>query len=127
MGYFDEITGGNELIERTLTVHGRSIQTWWRPLTAGQKLTLMKGHMIPVRVRTGEAGEPVNSAPETMQVDIGESVERNQKLVHMTLCDAEGRAVYKRLADLQAEPAWLVEALTQLASEVSTEIDSGKH
>ena len=107
MSYFSSLVS-EALIERPLTLGNQTVTTYWRALTAGQRLTLLKGQIIKT---SGEGG--------VMEVNLAESAERNQKLVQLTLCDAEGQPVYKTLAALQAEPSRLVEALVRIANDVA--------
>ncbi len=104
MGYFADLIDGG-LIERALEVKGKSKATYWRQLTAGQRVELLRGQVV-------------NSAG-VMEMELSANAERNQRLVQMTLCDESGALVYKGLKELQAEPAWLVDALVKLANEVN--------
>lgn len=107
MSYFSGLIDTG-LIERPLELRGKSVPTFWRPLTAGQRVELLRGQIV----KSGAEGGGV------MEVELSASAERGQRLVLMTLCDADGAPLYAKLRDLQAEPALLVEALVKLANEV---------
>lgn len=110
MGYFSDLIDTG-LITRPLTARGKTIDTHWRQLTAGQRVELLRGQVVK---SDGEGARVV-------EVVLAESAERQQRLVQMTLCDAEGNPLYKTLRELQAEPAWLVDALVKLADAVHAE------
>jgi hypothetical protein len=59
-----------------------------------------------------------------MEIDLGESLERNHRLVQMTLVTEAGAAVYRTLADLHADSAAKVSALVKLASDVHKDDDT---
>ena len=104
MGYFADLVDEG-LIERPLEVKGKAKATYWRQLTAGQRVELLRGQTV--------------RSDGSMEMDLSANAERNQRLVQMTLCDETGAPVYRSLKDLQAEPSWLVDALVKLANEVS--------
>lgn len=112
MGYFDDLYDSS-VVTRPLTVKGKTVDTHWKELTAGQRLELLKGQVIKTD------GDGVRS----VEVVLSESAERQQRLVQMTLVDGEGKQVYKSLKELQAEPSWLVDELVKIAQEVH---DRGK-
>ena len=110
MGYFSDLIDSG-LIARDLTVRGKSITTYWRQVTAGQRVELLRGQVVK---SDGESARVV-------EVVLADSAERQQRLVQMTLCDADGSPVYPNLKALQSEPAWLVDALVRLAQQVHDE------
>lgn len=114
MGYFADLVDSG-LVSRELTLKGKSITTWWRPLTAGQRVELLRGQVVK-----SDGGNT-----SIMEVDLAASAERSQRLVQLTLCDAEGVLLYKNMKELQAEPSALVEALARIASEVHRDEGNG--
>lgn len=110
MGYFDDLIESG-LVQRDLEARGRTKATYWKPLTAGQRVELLRGQVVR---SDGESASVV-------EVDLAQSAERSQRMVVMTLCDEAGQAVYRKLTDLQAEPSWLVDALVDLARKVHDE------
>lgn len=114
MGYFADLID-DRLIERALELRGKSITTYWRPLTAGQRVELLRGQVV--KSDGDKAG--------VMEVELSASAERGQRLVQMTLCDKEGNPLYRTLKDMQSEPALLVEALVRLANEVHSDPGNG--
>ena len=107
MGYFSDLIDSG-LITRALTVRGKTKDTYWRPLTAGQRVELLRGQVI----------KSDGTESRVMEIVLADSAERQQKLVQMTLCTEDGTPVYKSLKELQAEPAWLADALGRLAQQV---------
>lgn len=126
MGYFDDIVS-TPLTERTLTVRGRSKTTYWRALTAGQKLDLLKGQVVKVEPATkDDDGEtPRRVRPALTEIVLADNAERNQRRVQMTLVDEDGKPVYRSLKELQAEPDFLIEALVALSIEVEADEGNG--
>lgn len=114
MGYFSDLID-SDLVQRTLEVKGKTKVTYWRQLTAGQRVELLKGQVIRADA----------DAVRVMDIVLSESAERNHRLVQMTLVDETGAPVYANMRQLQDEPAWLVEALVKLANEVSNDEGNG--
>ncbi len=110
MSYFDDLIDSAP-IERELSVRGKTVPTWWKPLTAGQRVELLRGQVV---TSDGESASVV-------EVDLAQSAERSQRMVVMTLCDEAGQAVYRSLKELQGEPSWLVDALVDLSRKVHDE------
>ena len=110
MGYFDDLIDAS-LIQRELSVRGKTVPTWWKPLTAGQRVDLLRGQVVK---SDGESASVV-------EVDLAQSAERSQRMVVMTLCTEDGQAVYRTLKDLQSDPSWLIDALVDLARKVHDE------
>lgn len=115
MSYFADLIDAG-LVERPLTLNGRTISTWWRPLTAGQRLELLRGQVVKIDRPDGDDARAV-----VTEIVLAESAERTQRLVQMTLCTADGKPIYPTLKALQAEPDKLVEALGRIANEVYAE------
>lgn len=110
MSYFDDLIDAS-LIQRELSVRGKTVPTWWKPLTAGQRVELLRGQVVK---SDGESAAVV-------EVDLAQSAERSQRMVVMTLCMEDGQAVYRTLKDLQSDPSWLIDALVDLARRVHDE------
>lgn len=110
MSYFDDLIDSAP-IERELSVRGKTVPTWWKPLTAGQRVDLLRGQVVK---SDGESASVV-------EVDLAQSAERSQRMVVMTLCTEDGQAVYRTLKDLQSDPSWLIDALVDLARKVHDE------
>lgn len=110
MSYFDDLIDSAP-IERELSVRGKTVPTWWKPLTAGQRVELLRGQVVR---SDGESASVV-------EVDLAQSAERSQRMVVMTLCTEDGQAVYRTLKDLQSDPSWLIDALVDLARKVHDE------
>jgi len=110
MSYFDDLIDAS-LIQRELSVRGKTVPTWWKPLTAGQRVELLRGQVVR---SDGESASAV-------EVDLAQSAERSQRMVVMTLCTQDGQAVYRALKDLQSDPSWLIDALVDLARKVHDE------
>ena len=110
MSYFDDLIDAS-LIQRELSVRGKTVPTWWKPLTAGQRVELLRGQVVK---SNGESASVV-------EVDLAQSAERSQRMVVMTLCTQDGQAVYRTLKDLQCDPSWLIDALVELARKVHDE------
>ena len=110
MSYFDDLIDAS-LIQRELSVRGKTVPTWWKPLTAGQRVELLRGQVVR---SDGESASVV-------EVDLAQSAERSQRMVVMTLCTEDGQAVFRSLKDLQAEPSLGVDALVDLARKVHDE------
>jgi len=108
-----------ETIERELSYKkfgGERVKeiVYFKELTGGQRLSLLKGQKIRTQPGQDKA---------TIEVDLGENTERNQRLVYMSLVDANGKQVYTSLDKLQAEPESKLRALVKLAAEVHKEDD----
>ena len=106
-----------ELIEKTLRYGGREEQVYFKELTAGQQLNLARGQKY--RTTQKEGG--------VLEFDLGDQLEKNYKLVQLTLVKQDGSLVYPRIDNLLQESKSKVAALVKLANEVhQDEDDAGK-
>lgn len=103
-----------ELIERELKYKGNTETVYFLELTAGQRVSLLRGQKIQ-----SSPGEKSS----VFEIDLGENTEKTHKLIQMTLVDADGKRVYKNLQELQNEPDSKVRALAKLAADVHKDDD----
>lgn len=102
-----------ELIKKTLKHKGTETTVYFRELTAGEQLSLVKGQTYRGNAKSGN-----------VEIDVGENVESQQRLVLMTLVDENGNQVYAHIKQLHAEPASKIIALGKLAEEAQrTDVD----
>lgn len=106
-------------IEFEFTFRKQTETIYCKPwLTAGDQVRLSKGQKF-----TRKADEKAGS----IEIDLGETVERNQLYVALMRTNADGTPYYKSLRDLQDnEPAKKIEALAKrISDEVDFEEDEG--
>lgn len=103
-----------ELIERELKYKGNTETVYFRELTAGERVSLLRGQKI-------------HSSPgdksSVFEIDLGENTEKTHRLIQMTLVDASGKRIYKNLQELQNDPDSKIRALGRLAADVHKEED----
>ncbi len=95
-----ELKWGNKDSPKTETV-------FFRELTAGEALSLTEGQTYTGNAKTG-----------VVEIDVYANARSAQRLVVMSLVDADGKSVYTTLKALHSEPAKKVAALAKLAQEV---------
>lgn len=123
MGYFDDMID-DTLTERELSYNNKKKMTYWKQLTAGQRLSLLKGQSISFtqsQEEVEENGEKKVRALPVTHIELDDNYERNCKLVQMTLCDEKGKPVFPKLSDLQLSPQDLIDELIKIAKEVQKE------
>jgi hypothetical protein len=97
-------------VERELKFRGKTETVYFKPLTAGQQLELSKGQ----KMSQGKDGA-------TFELDMGDHARRNYQMLQMTLCDEDGKRVFRNLQELQEEPRDLIQKLVELALEVQAD------
>lgn len=85
---------------------------WFREITAGERLQLLKGQKVS---RQGNA--------TSFELDLGQNEEQRQKLVLFSTCNENGSAYFANLQALQKESAKLVNKLYAQAEAVNSEED----
>lgn len=103
-----------ELIERELKYKGKAETVYFRELTAGERVSLLRGQKIQTSPGDKKA---------VIEIDLGENTEKTHRLIQMTLVTAAGDRVYKNLAALQNESDSKIRALGRLAADVHKEDD----
>jgi DNA primase len=108
--FLSEFISDNPVIEREVTIRGRSGPAFFRRITAGERADLVKG-------------QKVNTAggSTTVEIDVGESVKAQHLLVHFSVCNVDGSRRFKTLREVQGAPSDVVAALYAVASEVNRE------
>lgn len=106
-----------ELAEKTLTYRGKSKQVFFKPLTAGESLALLKGQAVPFTI--GADGQPTGGG--VVSFDLYDNREKQLKALAFRLCDEKGKAVFRNLNDLSSQPLDLINALLELLGEVNAE------
>lgn len=93
-------------------------KVWCKPwLTAGDQVRLAKGQKVT---------RAADQAGAQIEIDVGESIERQQLMVAIMRTNADGTPFYRDLRELQAnEPAKKVEALGKAISEAIADPDEG--
>ena len=103
-----------ELITRNITVNGKPETIYFRELTGGDQLVLMKGQ----KYRGG--------GNKGVEIDLGDQLERTYRMILLTLVNEDGKPVYPTLDDLKKETAKRLKALVREARKVHEEDDEGE-
>lgn len=98
-----------ELIKKTLKYKGKETDVFFRELTAGQQLDLAKGQKFKTTQKDGGM----------LEVDLGDQLEKNYRLVQLTLVTEDGQPVYRNMDKLREEPRKKIAALVILANEAN--------
>lgn len=112
--YFAELLAGEQLLEKIVEQNGRSLQVWFRQITAAERVKLLVGK----RVNVGEKN--------TMDVDIADVVRNRHQLVQFSACRSDGSPLFKSIGEVQALPDWLANQLAEYADEANKDRDAGK-
>lgn len=97
------------LITKILTIGGNEETVYFRELTAGEQLDLLRG-VKSLRNKDGN-----------LEFDFAANVENGMKLLQKTLVTEGGDLVYRNMEKIRAEPAKRIGKLIQLANEVVKE------
>jgi hypothetical protein len=123
MGYFDELIGGAGVIARAVTFEGKSLTTFWRQLTAGEKLKMQHGQVLRM-VRSDPAGD--DAGKTVQEVELGQSLERSFALVFCMCVTKDGAPAFSSRAELEQLPARLVDELIKIAEAIEQGLDAEK-
>jgi len=99
------------LTAKTLAHRGAETTVYFRELTGGEMMELAKG----------KTASHSGVGAVTMNIDFGDELGRDFRLVQFTLCSAEGKQIYRTLAELLKEPGSKLKALKALANDASRE------
>lgn len=97
------------LVQKILTIGGNEETVYFRELTAGEQLELLRG-VKSLRNKDG-----------ALEFDFAANVENGMKLLQKTLVTESGELVYRNMEKIRAEPAKRIAKLIQLANEVVKE------
>ena len=101
-----------EVFKKEIKYAGKVETVFFRELTAGEQLTLIKGQKYK---SSGKEG--------SIEVDLGDQFDRNCKLVFTTLCDQNGERVYTKQDELMKSSAKRIKALIKCVSELNKDDD----
>ena len=119
--FFQEFLQGVGPVSREFTYNGVTKTVHVRKPTAAQALQLARGQTIAV----SNAGNKAKVGEQTMNLELGDVKQKQQMKVHFCICDAEGKDRFRSLAQVQALPDDLVDALATLVDE-ETQSAAGK-
>lgn len=108
--FFADLREG-ALVGKTLKYRGKERTVHFRRITAGERVQLLAGQTVEL----GQAGP--------RSVELGDMTARRHMLVQFSLVRPDGSNVYGSLAEVQAEPEALVDALYALAVEAFADED----
>ena len=96
--------------------YGKKTQTvFLRRLTAGERLILVMGQKMSFA--DGKRG--------VTEVDLGDVTRNRHILVQYSCVTETGDQLFMSLADVQAQPGWLVSQLSDLATDYDNQEDEG--
>ena len=102
-------------VERELKYRDRTRKVHFRRITAGERTQLLQGQSVQIG----------GDAAKSRSVDLADMTTRRHQLVQFMLVRPDGTNVYATLADVQAEPDDLIDALAALADTAFDEDDAG--
>lgn len=114
--FIDELMAGRGLVERQITVMGKTGTVHFKRLTSGQREQLLQGQKVSAR----------NGEKAVVELDLGLNHRTRQLLVQFSVCRADGAAVFADIKAVQAADAGLIEALYEHAEAVNSDEDLGK-
>lgn len=101
-------------IEESFTIAGKTKTVWVRLIDAGERFQLNRGVKFQF---SGKAGEP-KSTTTSSETDLGESGERDAKLVMFAICsDATGTRMFDNIGQVKKRKGPVFDALLVLASK----------
>lgn len=98
---------------REVTVGAETFTVWFRRITAGQREQLLKGMKI--------ANTPGQKS--SFEIDLGENERQRHLLVAFSVCDEQGRRLFKDVRDVQKLQGDRVRKLADIAQDVNREED----
>lgn len=111
--YFSDLTDAVP-VARTIK-HGKKTKTvHFRRVTAGERLQLA-GNQTMTFGADGQRG--------AMEMSLADMARNRHMLVQFATVTADGVQVFGSLADVQAQPDWLVAELNRIATEVNKDAE----
>lgn len=112
----DLLAGGKGIIQKEVTVDGKTGTVHFRRITAGERQQLLKGQKVS---RQGGATH--------YELDLALNEEQKHKLVLYSVVTAEGKPYFKDIDAVRSAEAKTVNALYKVAEELIQETaDEGK-
>lgn len=99
-------------IEKELNYNGKTRPVFFKRLTGDQRLQLVRGQRGSVK-----------DGATSFELDMGDQVARAQLMTSFSLCDVDGKPLYKNVGDFRREPEGLINALTNLCAEALKDED----
>lgn len=116
MSFLQELLSGNSVVERQVTIAGKTGPVFFKRITAGEKANLMKGQRVQ-----GKQGEK-----STFEIDLGQNAITKQQMVFYSVCNEDGTRAFKKQDDVKDADSVLIDVLYEHASEVNREPDPEK-
>lgn len=99
------------VIVRTLTFNGKTGDVYFRRISDAQRSELLNGQVI----------DSVVGEKATVKINLAQNAESHAKLVFYSAANSDGTPRFKKLAEVRAMDAALVNALYILADDVNKE------
>jgi hypothetical protein len=114
-GYLDSFLAAKPVEAREVKLSGGTATVYFRHLTAGDKVELLKGK----KYKVGQTAEAV-------EVDLGEFVEDRMRFVAYAVANADGSRVFKAVSDVARLAEADVGALYDAAKSVNEGVEPGE-
>lgn len=111
--FLSRLTAEDNPEAREVTIDGETGTVWFRRLSAGEREELLKG--IHVSHVPGSKG--------SVDIDLGQNERQRHMLVRFSVCDEDGKRVFRNLSDVQKLASRKVAVLARHAEEVNQEDD----
>lgn len=115
MDFLDEVLADDGVVQREVTIGGKTGTVYLRRISAGEKKKLLSG--MKVNHVVGKDG--------SVEIDMGQNEAQRHQWVLYSVCNADGTRRFKSLADVEKVPSHKLEALAEAAIAVNSEVDAG--
>ncbi|MEJ7746056.1 MAG: hypothetical protein WKF61_04740 [Luteimonas sp.] len=109
--YFSDIRGEDAPAVREVKFNGKSRKVYFKRITAGERVQLVSGQKVQIGTKS------------TMEMDMGDLLKNRHLLVRFSACDEQGTLLFDSVAEVSAEPDWLVNQLAAHADAVNKDDD----
>lgn len=106
--FLKDILSDHGPVSRSVYFDGKTGQVFFRRISAGQKAELLRGQ----RVQAG-------LGKSTFEIDLAENANSKALLVQFSVCNQDGTPYFKKLSDVKAIDAGVLEVLYTAATDVN--------
>lgn len=99
--------------QHEVTIGGETGTVWFRRVSAGERAELLKGQKVTHVPGTGG----------TVEIDLFENQTQQCMLVQFSVCDENGKRVFRNLDAVRKLTDYKVKALYEVAAKVNKEYD----
>lgn len=109
--FLSDLLAENGVVTRIVKFNGKEGEVYFRRISAGQKAELLKGQRV----------QAVAGQQSTFEIDLGENANSKALMVLYAVVNQDGTQRFKKLEQVKAMDAGVLDALYREANDVNTD------